>query len=274
MTIERTDVQIEVKGEQQAVAKTNTVAAAMERLRLKAEQAKAAQADAERLSLKSRAANFFSARNMLALGKGGFKPGALARGITGGGLGAFAATHIALHGTERLADNAADLADYLRTNPSAGQVLRDARDNIAGYFQRPVANVAGSLRRLFGGRSKEQAEAEVEELLASLDPAKQAAEDAARRAAMRRARRQAAEAERREAEAEEARIAVVNSKSRDQLDKALAGLANETLPVGLRHGTALRYHAERQEQVRHGQELARLNAINSGQKRMMAGEGD
>lgn len=274
MTIERTDVQVEVQGEQQAIAKTNTVAAAMERLRLKAEQVKAAAADAERLSLKARVQGFFRPKSMLGLAKGGFRPGAVARGITGGGMGAFAATTIALQGTERLSDTAADLADYLRTNPSMAQALRDTRDSVFGFFQRPVANTAGSLRRLFSGRTKEQADAEVQELLDSLDPAKQAAEDAARRAIMRRLRRQAAELERREQEAEEARLATVNAKSKDATANALAGLANETLPVGLRHGAAMRYHAERQEQVRHGQELQRLNAIKNGQKKMMEGEGD
>lgn len=275
MTIERTDVQVEVKGEQQAVAKTNTVAAAMERLRLKAEQAKAAAADAERMSLRARASNFLSAKNMLGMAKGGFGPNSVARGLGGGAMGALMALRLGPAAAEGASGEAADLADYMRSNPTAKQMVQDAGSALHDTFVKPVqgaiANTAANLRRLFGGVSKERAEAEAAELLSSLDPAKGAAEDAAHKAAMRKLRQQAADLERREQEALEARIQKMNEASEEMLTKGLAGLANETLSVGLHRGTAMRYRAMREEQ--HHQ-ANKLRKVQGRQKIMMEGEGD
>lgn len=281
MGIERTEVRFETTGEQQAQADVRAIEREMQRLEQRAKSAE----DAVRRAKAGGQAKYFAGDGAaglrhLGLGRSGFSFNSLARAHLGGGMGPLMggaiAAGVAYRGTPALAEGAADLVDFLRENPSPGEMAKAAAvafwNKAKAAPQQAITRTAAALFRLTTRASKETAESARE---AVLDPDAAVAREiedfwANKRVRLQREAAEALAAIRLEAQ----RAAALERLSRDTeeaVTKQLAGLSNETLPVGLNRATAQRYRALREEQVRQG---AKLRQQQGREKIMLAGEGD
>lgn len=270
MTIERTQFLVEVEGEQKAAADVRAVGREMDAVTRKAQQADAAaqkaRAGGGRLeSLLQRARNSGMLKRggveygWLEFNRGGFglNKGYL-RGAGGGAMMAVTLTTALAHGTASIMEEVADVREMLAAGKSASEVSRVMYLATSRKVLETVAvmRLAEQGRRLFGGRSKEQAAAEMEQFLSDTFRTREeiAAEEVAQRRARARARQfmlnAMAEEERRMEAAREAFLSKALADADDQMAKGLAGIKNDSLPVGLGRNLARQYHSMREEQIR------------------------
>lgn len=291
MTVEKTTFQVEVAGEQQAAADARLVQREMDKIAQKANAAEAAATRARRgggalndLFQRARA-NGNIKRNGVEYGlfefnSGGFGLNRSALRGAGAGAGGAAFVGIALaHGVGAGLNQIADLKDYINTLLEQKLSAREIAGNIAikaseGLYERSGASsILKGILRLSGENTAVVEEAfrlafaTKEELIAEDKAEKRAAQ--ARRAAIESIQKETNKA----LQDIEARKREAFAKSDEALARELAGIKNETLPVGLPRRLAEVYRLRRISEAE-GRDIRRKEKINADAKKLKDGDGD
>lgn len=291
MTIERTDVQIEVQGEQQAVADANRVGREMDAVTRKATQAEAAArkataaggrlndlfAQARQRGIIKR--NGFEA-GLLEFNQGGFGVNRSALRGAGAGAGGAALMGVAVaHGVGAGLNQVADLKDYVNTLIEQKLSAREIASNLSIKASESIYQASGATSILkgilrLGGERSDVVEEAFRLTFATKDEL--IAEDKAEKRAAR-ARREALEAIK-QAQGKaitdlEARKREAMQKADESLEREIAGIKHETLPVGLPRNLAAVYRARRVSEA-NGRAMRRREAVVRNAAKVRDGQGD
>jgi len=292
MTIQRADVIIDVQGEQQAVAEANRVGREMDAVTRKATQAEAAANSA--IGLRGRLDSLLlRAKQNGILKRGGIEYGAIELNQGGFGLnrgwlrGSGTGTGAALlgvglmHGVGAGLNQVADIRDYIKQlvhqELTAAQVFdRVSTKAVESIFEGLGAtSVLRGILRL-GGENPDVIEQALRDLFAT--PEEQRAEARAARAASRQRAQMHAQIQKAQADT----LADIEAKRREALsavdavtDRELAGVKNETLPVGLPRAMARAFAARRKAEIANKGAAARRGIEAAAkERRLQVGEGD
>lgn len=290
MTIAKTDVVIEVQGEQKAAADAKLVQREVDAITRKAATAEAAAGRAiglkgrlDSLLLRARASGMLK-RNGLELGplelnRSGFgvNPGFLRGSGMGTAAGALAVAHIA----GATLNQGADLYDGIKELLHQGATVDQVIDHVGKRFARGVFDFFAASSLLRGGLR-----------VAGYRPEQvdQAFDDAFATELGRRAEARAERAEREQRAAlrnqiqqtQKDAMADIDARRREVLvaidaatERELEGVKNESLPIGMNRAMARVYRARREAEV--GQRAARARrdaeAITR-ERKLQVGEGD
>ncbi len=271
MGVDRTEVRFETTGEQQAQADVRAIEREMERLEAKARRAEEAARAARAAGSNTGGGPGFgqSLKKYVRFGPQGFT---LNKGVlrASGALMAVAAAHGLAATAEGVMDGLEWIDELRNSDVGGGEITR----RVGLHASEKIFESSGATSLLKAGLRAAGVNREVADEafnLAFSTAAEQAASERADRAANRRVRQMMQAALARAARDNDAALEKLHRDTEDQLARQLTGLGNESLPVGLRHGTALRWRATREEQVRQG---AKLREQQGRQKIMQAGEGD
>lgn len=291
MTIQRTDVIIDVQGEAQAQGAARQVGREMDNITRKAGQAEAAArkattaggrlndlfAQARQRGIIKR--NGFEA-GLLEFNQGGFGVNRSALRGAGAGAGGAALMGVAVaHGVGAGLNQVADLKDYVNTLIEQKLSAREIASNLSIKASESIYQASGATSILkgilrLGGERSDVVEEALRLTFATKDEL--VAEDKAEKRAAR-ARREALDAIR---AAQSKALSDIDTRKAEAMQKAdeayereLAGLKHETLPVGLPRNLAAIYRARRVSEA-DGRRIRRKEAVARQAQKVKDGDGD
>lgn len=291
MTVERTSFQISVEGEGQAVAEARTVGREMDAIARKAREAEVAAGRATTVG--GRLNDLFNrARANGNIKRGGIEAGIFElnasgfgldrralRGIGGGATGAAFIGVALAHGVGAGLNQIADLKDYINRLLEQKLSAREIANNLAikaseSLFDRSgAASILKGLLRLGGEKASVVEEAfrltfaSKEELIAEDKAEKRAAK-------LRREAIDAIQDAQKKALIDlESKKLEAWQKSDEAVAREIAGIKNETLPVGLPRRLAAIYRARRVSEAQ-GRGIRRSEAAERAINKAKEGQGD
>lgn len=269
MGVDRTEVRFETTGEQQAAADVRAIEREMQRLEQRARNAETAVRSAKAAGGTGTPGFGQKLKQYVRFGPQGFS---LNKGIlkASGALMVVAAAHGLAATAEQVMDGLEWIDELRKSNVGGDEIARQ----LGLKASEKIFDASGASSLVKAGLRVAGVNREVTEEafnLAFSTAAQQAAQERAERAANRKVRLMMEAALAKADRDREAALEKLTRDSEDQLNKQLAGLGNETLPIGLNRATAQRYRALREEQVRQG---AKIRQQQARDKIMQAGEGD
>lgn len=292
MTVERTSFQISVEGEGQAVAEARTVGREMDAIARKAREAEVAAGKAT--GLRGRLDSLLlKAKQTGVLKRGGIEYGALELNAGGFGLnrswlrGSGAGMGSALfgvtlaHGVGAGLNQIADLRDYIQQLVKQEFTTAQIAERITNKAVEGIFNGSGATSILEGilrlsGENRDVISQAIKDRFQTPEEAKAESRAEKEAAAQRRKLRESIQQQQKDvmASIEAARRDVLSSIDQAN-DREMAGIKNETLPVGLPRGMARAFQARRiSEAASRTKQRQAVAESEYRQRKLAAGEGD